>query len=281
MKIGIITDSTVDLTNEILEEYRIERLPLYVSIGGKTYQDGVDINSKQLYELVDKYGELPKSSSVSPLKLEEYFREYLEKYDQLVYCGIGSKISGTYSNACIASQNIGDNKVFCVDSQNLSSGIGLLVLKACKFRDQGMSAKDIALEIEKIAPRVRTQFAINTLKYMHMGGRCSGFSRVLSVTLNIKPILKVVDGVLGVSKKPIGYQRALKGLLEYIESDKDNLDTDCVMVTHAQGDSDAVYLKEELAKMLPNQKVFETYAGGVIATHCGPRTIGILYIVKE
>ena len=281
MKIGIITDSTVDLTKEIIEANHIECLPLYVTIGGKTYQDGVDINSKQLYDLVEEFGELPKSSSVSPLKLEEYFKDYLKKYDELFYCGIGSKLSGTFQNSLIAASNIGGNKIYCVDSQNLSSGIGLLVLKACKFRDQGMNTKEIAAEVEKIVPRVRTQFAINTLKYMHMGGRCSGFSRILSVTLNIKPILKVVDGALGVSKKPIGYQRALKGLLEYIENDKDNLDTDCVMITHAQGDEDAIYLKEELAKMLPNQLVYETYAGGVIATHCGPRTIGILYIVKE
>lgn len=279
-KIGIITDSTCDLTKEILEANNIEKLPLYVSIGGRTYQDGVDITTKELYALVDKLGELPKSSSISIQAFQKYFSEYLTKYDQLYYIGIGSKLSGTYQNAFMASKEFPEGKVVVGDSQNLSSGIGLLVLKACKFRDEGKSLEEIKEEVDKIAPNVRTQFAINTLKYMHMGGRCSGVSRLLSVTLKIKPILRVVNGVLGVGKKPIGYNRALKELLQYINNDKDHLDTDYVMVTHASGDSDAVYLKAELAKMLPGQRVCETFAGGVIATHCGPRTIGILYIVK-
>lgn len=280
MKIGIITDSTCDLTKELLEENNIEELPLYVTIGGKTYQDGVDITCKELYALVDKLGELPKSAGASITAFEEYFANYLEKYDQLVYCGIGSKLSGTYQSAIKAKESFPDDKIYIIDSANLSSGIGLLVLKACKFRDEGKTGKEIKEEVDKIVPNVRTQFAINTLKYMHMGGRCSGVSRLLSITLNIKPIIKVIDGGLKVGKKPIGYQRALKSMLEDINNDKDRLDTDYVMVTHAAGDSDAVYLKAELKKMLPNQRVCETFAGGVIATHCGPRTIGILYIVK-
>lgn len=279
-KIGIITDSTCDLTKELLEENNIEKLPLYVTIGGKTYQDGVDITTKELYALVDKLGELPKSSSISSSAFEEYFKGYLKDYDQLLYIGIGSKLSGTYQNALMASKEFEEGTIYVADSQNLSSGIGLLLLKACKFRDEGKSVKEIYEEVTKLVPNVRTQFAINTLKYMHMGGRCSGFSRLLSITLKIKPILRVVNGTLGVGKKPIGYNRALKELLQYINNDKENLDTDCVMVTHAAADSDAVYLKEELSKMLPGQRVCETFAGGVIATHCGPRTIGILYIVK-
>ena len=279
-KIAIITDSTCDLTKELLKENHIEALPLYVTIGGKTYQDGVDITSKELYALVDKIGELPKTSGASIHDFEIIFGNYLKEYDEIVYCGIGSDLSGTYQAATNAKENLNSDKIFIIDSKNLSSGIGLLLLKACKFRDQGLSGKEIKEEVDKIVPNVRTQFAINTLKYMHMGGRCSAVTKLLSITFNIKPIIRVVNGKLGVGKKPIGYNKALKALLEYIEADKEILDTDFVMVTHAQGDNDAVYLKDELAKRFPGQKVYETFAGGVIATHCGPRTIGILYIVK-
>lgn len=279
-KIGIISDSTCDLTLELREKHNIEVIPLLVTIGGKTYKDGEDITTKELFKLVDENEALPKTSNASPAILEKYFSEFLEKYDQIIFCGIGSDLSGNYQNAMIAKDAFEDGKVFVVDSKNLSSGIGLVVLKGCKFRDEGLEASEIAKKMEEIVPNVRTQFAINTLKYMHMGGRCSGFTKILAITLKIKPILKVVDGVLGVSKKPIGYNRALATLLEYIENDKDHVDPDFVMVTHSLGEEDAPFLKENLAKIVPECHVEETFAGGVIATHCGPRTIGILYIVK-
>ena len=280
-KIGIITDCTSDLTKEMYEKYNIEVLPLYVVMKGKTYQDGIDITTEEMYKLVDKYNELPKTSNVSPAKWEEYFKYYLEKYDSIIYYGIGGDLSGTYQNAKIASLEFDSERVFIGDSKNLSTGIGLLILKAAKYRDEGYSAKEIFEKVNELVPRVRTQFAINTLKYLHMGGRCSGVSKILGSALKLKPIIKVVDGKLEVSKKPIGYVRALRTMLDNAYEDLDNMDLDHVFVTHTVADDDAKYLKEELSKVIPSDCLRETNASGVIATHCGPRTIGILYLVKE
>ena len=280
-KIGIITDCTCDLTKEMYEKYNIEVLPLYVVMKGKTYQDGIDITTEEMYKLVDKYNELPKTSNVSPAKFEEFFKYYLEKYESIIYYGIGSDLSGTYQNAKIAASEFDENKVFIGDSKNLSTGIGLLILKAAKYRDEGYSAKEIFEKVNELVPRVRTQFAINTLKYLHMGGRCSGVSKILGTALKLKPIIKVINGKLEVSKKPIGYVRALRTMLDNTYADLGNMDLDHVFVTHTVADSDAKYLKEELSKVIPSDCLRETNASGVIATHCGPRTIGILYLVKE
>ena len=280
-KIGIITDCTSDLTKEMYEKYNIEVLPLYVVMKGKTYQDGIDITTEEMYKLVDKYNELPKTSNVSPAKFEEYFKYYLEKYESIIYFGIGSDLSGTYQNAKIAASEFDENKVFIGDSKNLSTGIGLLILKAAKYRDEGYSAKEIFEKVNELVPRVRTQFAINTLKYLHMGGRCSGVSKILGSALKLKPIIKVVNGKLEVSKKPIGYVRALHTMLDNAYADLDKMDLDYVFVTHTVADDDAKYLKGELSKVIPSDCLIETNASGVIATHCGPRTIGILYLVKE
>ena len=263
------------------EKYNIEVLPLYVVMKGKTYQDGIDITTEEMYKLVDKYNELPKTSNVSPAKFEEYFKYYLEKYESIIYYGIGSDLSGTYQNAKIAASEFDENKVFIGDSKNLSTGIGLLILKAAKYRDEGYSAKEIFEKVNELVPRVRTQFAINTLKYLHMGGRCSGVSKILGTALKLKPIIKVINGKLEVSKKPIGYVRALRTMLDNAYADLGNMDLDHVFVTHTVADSDAKYLKEELSKVIPSDCLRETNASGVIATHCGPRTIGILYLVKE
>lgn len=279
-KIGIITDSTSDLTKEMYQKYEIEVLPLYVILQGKTYADGIDITMEELYAKVDKCGELPKSSNVSPAKFIELFSQYLEKYESIVYFGIGSDLSATCQNAKLAASEFEEGKVYIGDSKNLSSGIGLLLLKAAKFRDEGYSAKEIYEKVEALVPYVRTQFAINTLKYLHMGGRCSGVSKFFGSALKLKPIIRVIDGKLVVGKKPIGYKKALSALLDYFESDLEKVDLDNVFVTHAVAKSDAEYLEEKLGKMIPSECIRETCASGVIATHCGPRTIGILYIVK-
>lgn len=279
-KIGIITDSTSDLTKEMYQKYEIEVLPLYVILQGKTYADGIDITMEELYTKVDKCGKLPKSSNVSPAKFTELFTQYLEKYESIVYFGIGSDLSATCQNAKLAASEFEEGKVYVGDSKNLSSGIGLLLLKAAKFRDEGYSAKEIYEKVEALVPYVRTQFAINTLKYLHMGGRCSGVSKFFGTALKLKPIIRVIDGKLVVGKKPIGYKKALIALLDYFESDLEKVDLDNVFVTHAVAKSDAEYLEEKLGKMIPSECIRETNASGVIATHCGPRTIGILYIVK-
>ena len=138
------------------------------------------------------------------------------------------------------------------------------------------------LKVESLRPLIKTQFAINTLDYLHLGGRCSGTSKIFGTLLKIKPIIRVVDGEMIVAKKPRGkFTKALDTLLDYVKADVDNLDLDFMMVTHSLAGSDASYLLKELKSFVKVENIYETKASGVISTHCGPRTIGILYIVKR
>ena len=283
LPIGIVTDNACDLGNEILNEKHVECLHYPVIMGGKLYNKDDNITVKDLINYADKHKELPKTSQLTPKDLMEYFKELLTRYEQFIFICLGSSFSGTLSNAMLVAKELDPewNKIFVVDSENLSSGLGLLVLKACKMRDLGKTAPEIVSEVKRCVPLVRTQFAINTLNYLHMGGRCSGTTRLFGTLLMIKPIIRVVDGAMVVAKKPIGYSKALESILEYVKSDADNIDPDYVMITHCMADKDAVYLRNELNKFLKCDILQETYADVIVSTHCGPRTIGVLYILKQ
>lgn len=280
--VKIITDCTSDLTKELYEKHDIEVIPLYVTIGGKTYQDGVDISTEELYQKVQEYGELPKSSAVSPVVMFEHFKAHYDRGDDVLFMGIGGELSATYQTAKLTAKEFPSNRIRVVDSKNLSSGIGLLLLKAVKFRDEGDDLEMIAKKVEQIVPFVKTQFAINTLEYLHKGGRCSGTARIFGTLLKIKPIIRVIDGQLMVAKKPHGkFNVALEVMLDYLRQDKDRVDEDCLFITHSLAGEDAKYLREKIQGIVKVKQIYETFASGVISTHCGPRTIGILYIVNN
>lgn len=281
-KIKIITDCTSDLTLELYQKYDMEVLPLYVTIGGKTYADVLEINASELYQKVKEFGELPKTSTISQAVFYSTFKKYIEEDYDIFFMGIGSNFSAVYQNASISALEFPEGRIRIVDSHNLSSGTGLLLLKAAQFREEGDDLDTIAQKVEKLVPLVRTQFAINTLEYLHKGGRCSGTSRIIGTLLKLKPIIRVIDGKMGVTKKPRGkFKFALDVLLEYFRNDSQNLDLENVMVTHSLNTEDAQYLKNEIAKIAPVKNIIETNASGVISTHCGPKTIGILYIVES
>ncbi|HBP25858.1 MAG TPA: fatty acid-binding protein DegV [Acholeplasmatales bacterium] len=280
--IKIITDCTSDLLPKIYSSKDIEMIPLYITIGGKTYQDGVDISTEELYQKVQECGELPKSSAVNPATFVERFKKHIDRGNDVLFMGIGAKFSVTYQTALLAANEFPKSRVRIVDSANLSSGIGLLLLKAAKFRDAGDDLETIAQKIEALVPLVRTQFAINTLEYLHKGGRCSGTARIFGTLLKIKPIIRVIDGAMVVAQKPHGkFSVALEVMLDYLRKDKNNVDPDCIMVTHSLAPEEAVFLKDQIKKIVKADTILETFASGVISTHCGPRTIGILYILKK
>lgn len=278
-EIHIITDCTSDLTPELYQKHQIEVLPLYISFGTESYRDGIDITTEQLYEKVKQYKTLPKSAALPPLAFQEAFEKYPEDED-IIFMGIGSGFSGTYNNAIIAAREFPN--VYIIDSKNLSSGIGLQLLKMCELRDQGLQAAEIVEEMKHITPLVRTQFAIDTLEYLHMGGRCSGTSRIFGTLLRIKPIIRVVDGVMEIGKKPHGkFIKALDVLLDYFAADGASIDPSRIMITHSLANEDAIYLTNKLRDEYHFENIIETKASGVISTHCGPRTIGILYMLKK
>ena len=280
-KVAIVTDSTNDLSEEIIKDRNIFVIPLYVNFSDEVFLDGIDIKTPLLYEKVKEKNELPKTAAVSPADFIDFFQKLINEDYDIIYTGISSKMSGTFQNANIAKEEFSDDRIYLVDSQNLSTGIGLLLLKACDLRDQGLCAKDIALKMKEIVPKIKSQFTIETMEYLWKGGRCSGIVALVGTVLKIKPIICVRNGEMSVGKKPRGKIKiALDTLLKQIYDDKDNLDLDYVMVTHSIAPESATYLLKELKENIPAKHIYETQAGCVISSHCGKGTIGILYITK-
>ena len=280
-KVVIFSDSTCDLMPETIEKFDIKIVPLYVNFKEKVYKDGVDMTPTLLYETVDKTNVMPKTSAASAYDFEQAFRPYIEQGYDVFYTGIGAKLSSSLQNANIASEEFEEGRVYTSDSMNLSSDIGLLVLRACKLRDEGKSAKEIKEEIDILAPKVKGGFVIKTMDYLYKGGRCSALAKVFGTILKIKPFIRVKDGKLYVHKKPRGkFTTAIDVMIEEAINDLPNMDTDYIMVTHSLGDEYAKYIIDKL-KEKTQIPIMETFAGCVISSHCGKGTIGILYILKD
>ena len=282
-KVRILTDSCADLTAEMYEKYDIDFLCQTVRFGENVYKDdGKEITLEQLYQLVKDRGELPHTSAVPLGDFDAYFKKNIEEGYDIVYVGLGSKLSTTFQNAHIAKQSYPDDRIYLVDSMSLSSGIGLLVLKACKYRDEGLSAKEIAEKVSLLAPKTIAQFTVDTLDYLHKGGRCSGASKLIGHIFHVDPYLRMVDGSLIVYKKPRGPAKiAFDEQVKELKSALPNVDLDHIMITHAGLDKDKEdYIKGEVSKLVPPEIISVTRAGGVIASHCGYGTVGILYILK-
>lgn len=274
----ILTDSSCDMPQSWLDENNIKLISFNITLKNNAYLDGIDIHTKEMFKMIDKAKEITKTSAISPAKYEEFFAQYAKDYD-LIYIGLASGFSSSYNSAYVASQSF-DN-VYVVDSQNLSAGIGLLLNKAVKFKNEGFTAKEIVDKVKEIVPLVRVQFVVDTLKYLHLGGRCSGTARIVGTALQLKPIIRVIDNKMEVSKKTIGYKKGLNALLGYLEADKDNVDEDMITITHCLANEDAEFLMTKIPQIVDHKNILETNAGCVISTHCGPRCIGILYILKN
>lgn len=281
-KVKILVDSCADLSKELYEKYKLDVLAQNVIFGEKTYKDGVDISQDELYKNVEKFGELPRTAAVTPGAFDEYFKKTLDEGYDIVYVGLGSKLSTTFQNAFITKQNYPEDRIFLVDTNTLSSGVGLVAMKAAKFRDEGLSAKEIKEKCDELVPHVVAQFSVDTLDYLYKGGRCSGAAKLIGHIFHVHPYIKVVDGALIVYKNPRGPMRmAIKEQLNELQAVLPNVDLDHVMITHAGVTPDIEeFAKEELGKLVPKESILVTSAGAVISSHCGFGTIGILYITK-
>ena len=279
--VKLITDSTSDLTKELYEKMNIEVLPLYVNFDEDSYLDGVDMTTEQLYKEVEKRQKLPKTAAITIGTFIEVFQKYVDLGYEVVYTGISRQMSRTFENAILAAKEVGEDKVFVVDSMNLSSGIGLLLFKAFKDVEAGMSGSEVAKRMEENTKHVLSQFVIEKMDYLYKGGRCSSVASLAATVLRIKPIIEVREGKLSVGKKPIGKMKvALNALLKQIEDDKDRVDLDHILITHSLAFEYRDYLYEKLSEMFPGVDIVSTVAGCVISSHCGQGTIGILYMVK-
>jgi DegV family protein with EDD domain len=278
MRVNILTDSTADLGVEITEEFKIGVIPLLVTINEKVYLDGVEIQQGKLFELVSETGILPKTAAPSVGEFQQFFQQEGES----IFIGISSSLSATLGNARLAADGNRNGKVRVVDSMNLSTGIGLLVLRAAELRDRGRPADEIEQEIRASIPKVRTSFMIDTMEYLYKGGRCTALQAIAGSVLKIHPIIEVrSDGTLGVKNKARGTRKkGMELLLSDLSSHLGELDRRRVFVTHTTCPEDAEYLKNEIQRLAAPDEIRITRAGSVIASHCGPGTIGILYLTR-
>ena len=224
---------------------------------------------------------MPKTSAPSIAAFQEHFSQPGE----IIFFSIGSKLSGTYQTALLAKDVLNREDIFILDSSNLSTGIGLLVLTAAEMRNQGLDAKTMIDLINLLIPKVHTSFVIDTLDYLYKGGRCSAIELLVGSLLKIRPIIEVKpDGSLGIKRKINGSRKkALMAMIEDFSMDLPKLDTRRVFITHTLTDeaiADAHFLKSEIENIASVDEILFTMAGATIASHCGPETIGILYLVK-
>lgn len=281
-KVKIIVDSTVDLTKELYEKYDIDVVPLGVSFGMETYKDSVDITLDKLFKLVDEKGELPHTSACSPQAFADAFKKYIEQGMDIIYLGLSSTMSSTFQNANIAKDMFPEGRIFLVDSKSLSTGTGLLVLKAARLAEEGKSAEEIANILNETVPNVVAQFTIEQLEYLHKGGRCSGASKIFGHIFHIRPYIKVIDGEMVVYKKPRGPMKvAVDQQLLDLKEAMPNVDQSAIMLTHSLVSDELLeYAKSELEKIVDPKSIVISTAGCVIGSHCGKGCIGILYIKK-
>ena len=280
MRVKIISDSTCDLSPELLERYDIAITPLCVIKGGKEFHDGVDITPADIFTHVDGGGELCSTAAVSQFEYTQMFTRYAKEYDEVVQINIGSNFSCCYQNACLAAQEF-DN-VFVVDSENLSTGQGLLVVAAAKFAQQGVSGIEIAERVRALVPKVETSFLIDRLDYMRKGGRCSTVAALGANLLKLKPCIEVREGKMSVCKKYRGsFEKCIRQYVKERLDGREDIATELVFITHAAADTNVVAAaKEETAQYGSFEEVEETQAGCTVSCHCGPNTLGILFVRK-
>lgn len=279
--VKIFADSTSDLPTSWISQYHIGIIPLYVVFNHETYRDGIDITPEGLYNKVSEQGNLPKTTAPSPEDFINAFAPHIEQGEDIVFISISSSLSSTYQNALIAANEFPEGRIHVFDSLNLCSGIGLLVMKAVKAAQQGQNAKQIMSLLENTRPLVETEFVIDTLEYLYKGGRCSGMQNFIGSLLQIRPVLKVVDGSIIPAYKVRGKkEKAVQQMLKNALSNKDTMDNELIIVAHTLAQEEAENLAATLREQTNAKEVVLSEAGCVISSHCGPQTIGIMYTKK-
>ena len=282
-KVAIMTDSTSDLSKELLEKYEISVFPLHIHLGEEEYADGIDITPDEIYQWSEATKSTPKTSALSLYDAKEYLRKSLECGEEVLCFCLSQEMSSCYSVMHMARLELeAEDRVHIIDSKNLSTGIGLQILCAAEWAKSGMSAAEIADRIEEIQPKVKSSFVVDSLTFLHRGGRCSGVAALAGNTLKLHPCIFVSDGKMQAGKKYRG--KMDKVILNYVEDLKTELvsaDPRQVFITHSGCEMGLIEsVKKELEGLNYFENIYITRAGGVIASHCGPGTLGVLFIAK-
>lgn len=279
--VKIIADSTCDLSPELLERYNIDLIPLCVVMGENTYLDGVNITPKEIYQWSIKENTTPKTAAPGIENVIRILKPYVEQDYEVIFFGISEDMSSTCDTIRLALQYLNTDKIHIINSKNLSTGIGLQVLKAATMAAEGEDIKTIVDYIQNImSSKVRASFVVDTLTFLHMGGRCSSVAALLGNALSLKPMIKVDNGKMGVGKKYRGNNK--KALLHYLTDLKPELlkaNNERVFITHSGCDEEVVnMLYKDLELLNIFKEIHITRAGSVVSSHCGPKTLGILYV---
>jgi len=281
--IRLYADSTCDLSGDLIEKCGIAIIPLYISLGDKTGKDGIEITPDDIYKWADEVKDTPKTAACSPDDALKEVEICKAAGDDMIFIGISEEMSSTCNSVRIAADMAEYSEhVYVVDSMNLSTGEGLLLLRTADMIKEGKTAAEIVDELSRLRPLVKSSFVVDTLTYLHRGGRCSAVTALLANTLKLKPKIVVKDGKMGVDSKYRGKQSQV--VLKYVTDLKEqllNAEEDNVFITHSGIDDSIVEsVKEYLAGLNYFKNIYVTRAGGVVSSHCGPGTLGVLFISK-
>ena len=279
--VRILADSTCDLSKELTERYNITIIPLYVRLGDDEYLDGINITPAELYKWSDEHGQTPKTAAPGIEDISKLLDP--AGSDEYVIFTISSSMSASFNNARLAAESMEmSDRVHVIDSENLSTGIGLQVIRAAELAAAGKNAAEIVSEIESIKGKVRASFVIDTLVYLHRGGRCSGLAALFGSVLKLHPRIAVTGGAMHPEQKYRGSSR--KYVLEYVKDMEPELKKarkDRVFITHSPCDRAVVESVRSYLESLGHfDEILETDAGSVVASHCGPGTLGVLFIAE-
>lgn len=281
MKYKILSDSTCDLSPDLVRQYDIGILPLIVVKADQEYLDGQTITPKDIFDHVAAGGSLCSTAARSVAAYQEAFARYAGEYDGVVHINISSDFSSSYQNACIAAQDFDNVRV--VDSRNLSTGQGLVVLKACELAKSAQSVDQLKAELDAFTPRVEASFVLDKLEYMVKGGRCSSAAALGANLLNLKPSIEVKDGKMSVVKKYRGkYDRCLQNYVKDRLENREDIDRGTLFITHTPVSDECLEAVREAVKECGRfDNIYETEAGCTVSCHCGPGTLGVLFVRKE
>lgn len=279
----VTADSTCDLSDELLQKHNVQLVPLYIQKGDKSYKDRVDIKPCDIFDYFEKEKKLTKTSAPTIGDYIDIFSHHVNEGKTVIHISISKEFSVSYQNAVNASKEFEDKKVFVVDSKNLSIGSGLVVLKCCELIDCKKDASSIVDFLNhSFIPKVETSFIIDTLTYLHKGGRCSSVAKLGANLLKLKPCIEVSDGKMHVGKKYRGNFES--SVLNYVSDrleNRDDIDDSVVFIVHTTCSDKLVKSVEKTVQKLYNfKKTIKLVAGCTISNHCGPNTLGIVFCQK-
>ena len=281
MSVKIIADSTCDLSKDLLEKYDISVVPLHIVLGDKEYKDELEISPDEIYEWSNSNKEAPKTSAAAISDTIDIYSEYLKSYDEIICFSISGQMSTTVNVMRMAAEELdAEDKIHIIDSENLSTGGGLLVVEASIMAKEGKAAEEIVAAVNHLKPNVRASFIVDTLTFLHRGGRCSGVAALAGGALKLHPKIVVENGGMKPDKKYRGKMNsAILSYVKDLEPQIKNAKSDRVFITHSGCEEEIIEsVHQYLSELGHFKEILITRAGGVISSHCGPGTLGVLFI---